>query len=166
MESTGEEKTSSWSARPFIWAAIIGALFLTAMFLWIRSLPYSGAAGTPWEDFTPDYLSLQLIFPFLFVCYVTLLIRRASHVAWLLCLVGSVVPSIAALHAYFSYLHRAAVEARIAAEGSDPDFTRSVGLSSLMLGLILTALLAAIALYGGLYREKPEKEHEWRVASE
>jgi hypothetical protein len=140
--------------RTVIWAVATVALFVVALFLWTRSLPSSGAAGTPWAEFTPERTTPLLAFPVLLIIYVALLIRSAPRWLWHLCLIASLTPVLTALPSYFYYLHRAALQAGpTAGEGSDPDFETSTGVSTLVLGFIFAALLANVAVYGRRYRK-------------
>ncbi len=141
-------------ARTLIWIATTVGVFVAAILLWARSLSYSGAIGTPWADFTPDRTLPLLVFPLLLIVYIALLIRRASPRLWLLGIIASLVPLLAALPSCFYYLHRATIEAGPnRGEGSDPDFQTSVAVSIFTLSLIFAALLANIAVYGRVYRK-------------
>ena len=141
-------------SRTVIWIAVTVSLFIAAIFLWVRHLSYSGAIGSPWIDFTPDWTLPLVAFPVLLIVYIALLIRRASPRLWLLGIIGSVIPCLAALPSCFFYLHHAAMEAASnRGEGSDPDFQTAVALSTFTLSLILAALLANMAVYGRIYRK-------------
>jgi hypothetical protein len=88
------------------------------------------------------------------IVYLVFLIRRASARVWLVCIVASVIPCVAALPSYLHYRHEAALQARPTRyEGSDPEYQNSVAISTLTLSLIFAALLADIAIYGRVYRK-------------
>jgi hypothetical protein len=141
-------------ARTLLWIVVSVAGLVGALILWAHTLPYSGAGGTPWVDFTPDYVPPLLVIPVLIVAYIAVLIRRASPRVWLLCIIASVIPCVAALPSCIQHLHRAALQAGPdRGEGSDPDFETSIAISTFTLSLIFAALLADIAIYGRVYRK-------------
>lgn len=140
--------------RTLIWIFVSVAGLAGALILWARNLPYSGAGGTPWVDFTPEYALPLLVIPVPVIAFIVLLIRRASSRVWLLCIIASVIPCVAALPSCIQHLHRAALQAGPArGEGSDPDFEISIAISTFTLSLLFVALLADIAMYGRIYRK-------------
>ena len=141
-------------ARTLLWLVASVAGLVGALILWARNLPFSGAAGTPWVDFAPEYTLPLLVIPVVLIAYIALLIRRASPRVWLLCIIASVIPCVAALPSCIQHLHRAALQAGPdRGEGSDPDFETSIAISTFTLSLIFAALLADIAVYGRVYRK-------------
>ena len=131
------------------WATISAIGFAVAAFVSLRTGPYSGGAGSPWEDFLPEWTTPMLVASAgLFGGYLVLLRRRASRGIWVVAVLGSWVPVLLALYPCALQLRHAQENWLYPTEASDVYFWIAVAEDIFFLSLLFSAMLTNISVYG------------------
>ena len=131
------------------WATVSIICFIAATILWARNSPYSGGAGSPWEDFLPERTTPMLLASAgLFVAYCVLLRRRASRTVWLFALLAAWLPVLLSVYPCALQLHHAQQNWLHPTEASDVYFWIALAEDIFLLSLLFAVTLTDIAIYG------------------